>query len=122
MDGGRVYGIGQTSGFASLWSWVWDKKAGLRFLDVDGTMGAVVGATRRFQAGYRGDLYAGGTEALVWTRLEPQVLPNLPDHAGNLASDVNAFGVVVGEAIRAGNTYTWQGADPWIARRVWVKD
>lgn len=119
VDGrGRVYGIGQNSGFEGLWAFVWDKHDGLRFLDTDGSVGVVWGASKRALAGFRGDLFSSDVKALVWIREQPYVLPQLPDHDGHVGADANARGDVVGYAMFPGNVVWWQGSGAWIATRV----
>ena len=121
-DFGRVFGYGLPGTFPPrTWSWMWTRCCGIEFLDVDGSLGVAEGGTGRFQGGWRGSLIAGDTDALFWRCGEPEVLPRLPGYDGHSSEAVNRRGVVVGLAIRQGNTFWWQGSDPWIARRTYTR-
>jgi hypothetical protein len=116
-DHGRVYGVGQDAAFRGNWTFVWDRRDGVRLLDRDGSVGQIWGASARVLAGYRGDPFSPDVLALAWIREEPFVLPTLTTHDGHLGVDANTHGDVVGYAMHPGNVVWWQGSDAWIARR-----
>jgi hypothetical protein len=117
-DRGRVYGVGQATGFNSKWTFVWAEDEGVRFLDTDASAGQVWGGSRNALAGFRGNILTGDVVALAWLHETPYVLPQLANHDGHAGASANARGDVVGYALRPGKTTWTQGSDAWVATRV----